>query len=138
MITTIMTTTIKTLTIRLSVPVFLLFFVSCVAFPPKDSFTYIQIISVIDGDTFKAHISGVNQIFNDKAVRVAHIDTPEIHSSKECEKIAGLQSKTRLEELLKASRIDLINIEFDKYGRVLGDVIADGVNVGEKMVGEGL
>lgn len=81
-----------------------------------------DVIRVLDGDTFeaRAHIwpGQIVQVL----VRLRGIDAPEIRSSCAPEKLAGITSRTVLEELIGGRRITISNIEGGKYyGRVIAD-----------------
>lgn len=83
----------------------------------------------IDGDTVVVDLAGTMPALFGKAisVRVAHIDTPEIHSKNTCERARALDAKRETERILgKAKDIILINPRRDKYFRILAEVQADG------------
>lgn len=87
---------------------------------------------VVDGDTIKAPY-GVTY-------RLLGFDTPETHFAKcDAELELGLAAKDRLEELLEKSEVKVIESgKLDKYGRTLAHLMADGRDVGEILIGEGL
>ena len=87
---------------------------------------------VVDGDTIKAPY-GVTY-------RLLGFDTPETRFAKcDAERALGLAAKERLEELLETSEVKVIESgKRDKYGRTLAHVTADGRDVGEILIGEGL
>lgn len=73
------------------------------------------------------------------AVRVKGIDSAEIRGKTECEKQAARTSRRLVENLLKnAKRIDLANVEKEKYGRILADVIFDGRDLKEVLIKNGM
>jgi endonuclease YncB( thermonuclease family) len=88
--------------------------------------------TVIDGDTIKAPY-GVTY-------RLLGFDTPETHFAKcDAELQLGLAAKDRLTELLRTSEVTVIESgKRDKYGRTLAKVMADGLDVGKILIGEGL
>ena len=92
------------------------------------SFHCVKYIKNYDADTITFDIPNVHPIIGDKiSVRVRHIDTPEIKGKLPCEKEAARSAKRLIENLLKnAKRIDLENVDKDKYFRLLADVIVDG------------
>lgn len=95
-------------------------------------FRCVKIISVHDGDTFKAEIPNTHPFFSSSLIRLNGIDAPEITSKTPCEKSKAETAKAQLEAMLKtATRIDLYNIQKDKYFRIRADVYADGKNVSE-------
>ena len=96
------------------------------------------VLLVNDGDTFKARIEVWPGVEVQTAVRVRGIDTPEIKGKCQSEKDAALRARERLRTLL-AGKVSVSNVELDKYaGRVDADVVADGVNVADVLVSEGL
>ncbi|MDH4226937.1 MAG: thermonuclease family protein [Deltaproteobacteria bacterium] len=87
---------------------------------------------VIDGDTIEVAKSGRGK----ERIRYAGIDTPEM------EEPFYKEARLRNKELL--DKAGLVTFEvcrdepFDKYGRTLGWVYADGVDVSEALLKEGL
>ena len=109
-------------------------------------FTYMcDLKYVTDGDTVR--LSWVDLGFSMKlhnvAVRIAEIDTPESrinlkrYPERTAEKELGLKAKARLKELLVGD-VRLQSLERDKYGRVLGHLFVDGINVSDILIREGL
>lgn len=94
----------------------------------KTAFRCVKYIRNYDADTITFDIPNVHPIIGDKiSVRVRHIDTPEIKGKLPCEKEAARSAKRLIENRLKnAKRIDLENVDKDKYFRLLADVIVDG------------
>lgn len=92
------------------------------------TFRCVKYVRNYDADTITFDIPNVHPIIGDKiSVRVRHIDTPEIKGKLPCEKEAARSAKRLIENLLKnAKRIDLENVDKDKYFRLLADVIVDG------------
>lgn len=87
---------------------------------------------VIDGDTFR---------YRGEKIRIADIDTPEIHPPRcDYEARLGNQAKQRLLALLNQGTIELASISRDKdrYGRKLRIVMRDGRSLGNVMVSEGV
>lgn len=97
------------------------------------------VISVTDGDTFKARISVWDNVDVVTAVRLRGIDTPEIKGKCPAEKALALTAKTRLTELLNTGPVTLLRVEPDKYaGRVDADVTINGSSVAGILIQEGL
>ena len=59
------------------------------------------------------------------------------YPERTAEKELGLKAKARLKELLVGD-VRLQSLERDKYGRVLGHLFVDGVNVSDVLIKEGL
>jgi len=97
------------------------------------------VISITDGDTFKARIPVWDGIEVVTAVRLRGIDTPEIKGKCPAEKAAALAAKARLEYLLSSGDVQLFHVEPDKFaGRVDADVTVDGKPVAAILIAEGL
>jgi micrococcal nuclease len=89
-----------------------------------------------DADTITFNIKGVPAIIGKNiSVRVRHIDSPEIRTNNSCEKNAARAAKKLIENLLKnAKRIDLENVDKDKYFRILADVKVDGQDLKQVLL----
>ncbi len=111
--------------------------------PESDSCTHkeqilrcVELLEVYDGDTIFITIPDFHPLFGRRiGVRILGIDTPEMRSNDPCEKKAAKIAKNYLLSLLSnAQRIDITNIERDKYFRILGSVVADGKSVAEELM----
>jgi endonuclease YncB( thermonuclease family) len=100
------------------------------------SFYCVKFVQNYDGDTFTANISSVHPLLGDKiTVRVGGIDTPEMHSDKPCERQAAFKAQQAVQKILaEARRIDLRNVQRDKYFRVLADVVVDGRSLADYLL----
>lgn len=122
---------------RMRILLVLLFFVPVFTQSSDDcvhdskNFRCVRYLKNYDGDTITFKIPDVHPLLGDKIpIRVRSLDTPELRGTSPCEKDAGRIAKRLIESLLKnAARIDLINVERDKYFRILADVIYDGKNL---------
>lgn len=96
--------------------------------------------SCYDGDTCRFDLPGLHPIIGRSiAVRLNGIDTPEIRGRCKREKELAIKAKNRLNEILKNSKkIELRNIARGKYFRIVAEIWADGVNVNEVLINEGL
>lgn len=100
------------------------------------------VIKVYDGDTitigttltFKETLFKSNKQKYKFNVRLAHIDCAELRTSDSNEKKAALFAKYKLEDLILYKKIKLDNVKLDKYGRLLADVICNGVNINKWML----
>ena len=96
------------------------------------------LISVTDGDTFKARIPVWDGVEIVTAVRISGIDTPELKGKCASEKALALKAKARLAELL-VGNITISEIKPDKFaGRVDAVVAANGQDVAGILVADGL
>lgn len=92
------------------------------------TFRCVKYLRNYDADTVTVEIPGVHPLLGEAiSIRVAGIDTPEIKTRDACEKSAGRTAQRLIESMLKnAKRVDLENVERDKYFRILADVRVDG------------
>jgi len=99
----------------------------------------VEYVNNYDGDTMTFTIPRVFPLFGQHVrVRVAGIDAPEISSTKKCERELAEKVKKKVRDMLThAKRIDLVNPKRDKYFRILADVVADGVSIGETLLEKG-
>lgn len=92
-------------------------------------------IRVVDGDTIR--VAG-------ERIRIANIDTPEMPPRSRCaaEAILAGRAKSNLEAMVaqayEAHFIPSLGRERDAYGRLLGRVELDGVDVGRAQLEAGL
>lgn len=95
----------------------------------ESTFRCVKYIKNYDADTITFDIPNVHPLIGKHiSVRVRHIDTPEIKGKLPCEKETARIAKNLIENILsRAKKIDLENIDKDKYFRILADVRADGV-----------
>lgn len=100
------------------------------------NFRCVKYIRNYDADTITFNIADVHPLIGDKiSVRVRHIDTPEIKGQLPCEKETARTAKRLVENVLKnGKRIDLLNIEKDKYFRILADVVVDGKSLKDLLL----
>lgn len=82
-----------------------------------------KVIKVYDGDTITiaTTLLTLPTVYRFQ-VRLAGIDTAEIHSSSEHLKTLAQQSQQKLASLVLDKRIVLENVCTEKYGRILADV----------------
>lgn len=94
--------------------------------------------SVYDGDSITLDISlGLGVYLHNQKIRLIGINTPEIRGK---ERPLGLQARDRLRELI-LDRDVIVRTHLDrtgKYGRLLGTVYVDDVDVNQLLLDEGL
>ena len=100
------------------------------------------ILRVVDGDTVDVDIDlGFGVWMRKERIRVLGIDTPESRTRNKEEKVRGLLSKKYLQNAIKKSKKLTIKThkgsETGKFGRILGEVFADGKNLNLQMCKEG-
>lgn len=94
-------------------------------------------VGVYDGDSVTLDISlGLGVYMHNQKVRLLGIDTPELRGE---ERPLGLQARDRLRELILDKWL-LVETVFDrtgKYGRLLGVLYKDGVDINKLLLDEG-
>jgi endonuclease YncB( thermonuclease family) len=90
-----------------------------------------MVIKVYDGDTITvaSYLNTDNKTLYRFSVRLNGIDSPELKSNNEEEKIAAKISQKALEDLLLHKYVVLKNINTEKYGRILADVYLNDTNI---------
>ena len=95
---------------------------------------------VVDGDTIDVVLDLGFDILYKSRVRLYGIDTPESRTRDLDEKARGKLAKNFLKECIDAGEKVVIQTKLKdsrgKFGRVLGEVVVDGVNINVKMVDE--
>ena len=93
---------------------------------------------VVDGDTCDVTLDLGVKILHKCRVRLYGIDTPESRTRNKDEKARGLLAKAYLEEAIDSGDKVVIQTKLKdskgKFGRVLGDVVVDGVNINQSMI----
>ena len=97
------------------------------------------IIKVIDGDTVDVDIDlGFEAWLRNQRIRLYGIDTPESRTSDKVEKVFGNLAKSKILEFCPVGSSIILQTKTDdsrgKYGRILGELIVDGVNVNQYMI----
>lgn len=102
----------------------------------SSTFRCVKFIKNYDGDTITFDIPNTHPLLGKKiSVRVLGVDTPEIKTKNKCEKARAIEAKKIVEAALKkAKRIDLENIQRDKYFRILADVKLDGISLSQLLL----
>ena len=107
--------------------------------PSPYSYRVKSIVKTIDGDTFDCIMDLGFDVLLEARVRMMGIDTPESRTRDLEEKRFGLLAKEYLTMKLEAEDI-IITTEVDnekgKFGRILGTVWAEGININEQMIDE--
>ena len=97
--------------------------------------------SIYDGDSFRATVNSWPKWMQRFPFRLAGIDTPEKgwRAKSEYEKALGLKAYELTKSKLTSAKSVYVNIEkLGKYGRALCIVYADGENLNELLISEGL
>lgn len=95
-----------------------------------------KIVSVYDGDTFTVNVDDWPEIVGNKiGVRILGIDTPEMNDVRTDIKTLANAAKLYSEKkLTSATQVKLLNIQRDKYFRILADVEVDGDDLGKLLI----
>lgn len=100
-----------------------------------------KVHKVVDGDTIDVDIDLGFNVSYFQRVRLAGIDTPESRTSDEYEKKLGLESKEWLKKALDGATKVIIKTEkpdsSEKYGRILGWLYVNDVNLNLAMIDQG-
>jgi micrococcal nuclease len=104
-----------------------------------------KITRIVDGDTVDVDIDlGFGIWLKNERVRIMGIDTPESRTADPVEKVFGLASKKRLEQLLGETATLKTTIDKStgedakgKFGRILGDFLVGDRTVTEILIEEG-
>lgn len=93
-----------------------------------------------DGDTCMMSLPGIHPLFGDHIpVRLAGIDTPEMKGQCEREKQLARQARDLIRAALgQAGAITLRKASRDKYFRIDARVLADGQDLSEILLAQGL
>ena len=109
--------------------------------PTDFSYRINKVTKVVDGDTIDVLLDMGFDIKYKSRVRLFGIDTPEPRTRNKEEKVRGLLSKVYLKDAIKKAKKLTIKThkgsETGKFGRILGEVFADGINLNLKMCTEG-
>ena len=87
-----------------------------------------KIVDVHDGDTVKAVFKVFDKYYKWNC-RIAHVDTPELRTDDPAEKARGLFVRDKLRELILNKIVTLHCLKFDKYGRLLVEIVTNELNV---------
>jgi len=99
------------------------------------------LVKVVDGDTVDVVMDLGFKIMYKQRIRLAGIDTPESRTRDLNEKSWGLAAKYRLIELLAQNDDFIVRTQIDKkgkFGRVLGELIVNDINLNHQLVLEKL
>ena len=93
---------------------------------------------VVDGDTVDVTLDLSFDILYKSRIRLYGIDTPESRTRNLDEKARGKLAKSFLEDAINNGKKVVIQTKLKdsrgKFGRVLGDIVVDGININQSMV----
>ena len=97
-----------------------------------------QVTRVVDGDTIDCVLDLGFSILHKCRVRLYGIDTPECRTRNKDEKKRGKLAAKFLEESIKNGKKIVLRSKLKdskgKYGRVLGEVVVDDININVAMI----
>lgn len=102
--------------------------ICCSAFaqPITSNFYKVDLVRVVDGDTFKVNLACNYKLFcRSVSVRVAGINCPELRSKDETERQNAKAAKEFTKQFLDKRKITLKNCQKGKYFRMACNVFAD-------------
>ena len=101
-----------------------------------------KITKIIDGDTIRCDIDlGFDIVMANQTIRLFGIDTPESRTRDLEEKFYGNVSKQFLNDYCPKGSYITLRTHLDKkgkFGRILGEIIVNRVNLNEQMIEENL
>jgi len=95
-----------------------------------------KVTKIVDGDTIDVMLDLGFDIKYKSRVRLFGIDTPESRTRDKVEKKYGLMAKKFLQENLKKGKLVIKThkgSETGKFGRILGEIYVNGVNINQLM-----
>ena len=101
-----------------------------------------KVTKVIDGDTIKCDIDlGFSLFLSNQTIRLYGIDCPESRTRDKEEKYYGNISKQFLKDYCPKGSYITLRTHLDKkgkFGRILGELIVNKVNLNQTMIEENL
>ena len=95
-----------------------------------------KVVKVYDGDTITVVFDFMSSPYR-FTVRMVGYDSPELKSEDIVEKKYAIASRDFLGKMIMNKIVHLVCEDYDKYGRILGRVFLDGVDINEKMLRDG-
>jgi endonuclease YncB( thermonuclease family) len=102
-----------------------------------------KVIKVYDGDTFTIGTylaaSTISTVASKPeayrfSVRMRGIDSPEMKTKNAHEREAAIKAQTALSMKIKNRVVELKNVAYDKYGRILADVYLEEEHINQWML----
>lgn len=96
-------------------------------------------VKVIDGDTIDAFVDLGFDLWIKKRIRFFNIEAPETRTKDLEEKQRGISAKEFLQTILEKNNYEFILLSHGvgKYGRCLGELFIDDINVNKLLIKEG-
>jgi len=97
-----------------------------------------KVTRVVDGDTVDVILDLGFSILHKCRVRLYGIDTPESRTRNKDEKIRGKLASAFLKNAIKKGKKVTLRSKLKdskgKYGRVLGEIVVDEININQSMI----
>lgn len=101
-----------------------------------------KVLRVVDGDTADVLISCGFDIYHKCRIRLYGVDTPECRTRDKDEKVRGKLAKSFVENTIERGDEIIIRTRLKdskgKFGRVLGEILVDSININEELVRKNL
>ena len=94
----------------------------------------VEVLRIVDGDTVDVRIDLGFDVWHKCRVRLLGINAPESRTRNLEEKARGLAAKQWLIDRLEFHDVEMQSYGKGKYGRILGELYVDGVNINKEMV----
>jgi micrococcal nuclease len=95
--------------------------------------TEAKVVHVYDGDTIHVVFKYFDTYYKWNC-RISHVDTPELRTKNEEEKIKGYEARDKLRELILDKIVNVHCLTFDKYGRLLIELYMDDIYVNQWLI----
>ena len=95
-----------------------------------------KVVHIYDGDTVHLVFEMFGKLYK-WHIRIAHIDTPELRTKNTKEKDLGYIVKHHLQEMIGDKIVDIVCLDFDKYGRLLAEITFKGLRIDQWMIENG-
>lgn len=95
-----------------------------------------KVLSVYDGDTVTLAFPLGDTMYK-WSCRLSGVDTPELRTSNKKEKEFGYKVRDLLREKILGKVLKIKCGEFDKYGRLLGELFVDEESVNQWLISNG-
>ena len=92
-----------------------------------------KVVNVYDGDTVKIVMKMFEKFYRFNC-RIEGVDTPELRTRNKKEKAMGIKVRDELRKKILDKMVKVKCGEFDKYGRLLVDIIIDNTSITKWLI----
>lgn len=97
-----------------------------------------KITKIVDGDTLDVDIDlGFDIILRNQRIRLYGVDTPELRTTNNEEKVFGFLAKDFVEKFVDKGDILLRTHDYNpkgKFGRIIADIVVNGNSLSEFLI----